>query len=98
MRQSNNAIIKVCFPSTEPNSKKRPETVRKASEGKMEPHTLSHRAVCFNTQVMTQFKNSLTGLTEILLSKEPWYVRCIKPNEAKQPGESWCSENVGSAP
>ncbi|XP_041666634.1 unconventional myosin-Ih isoform X2 [Cheilinus undulatus] len=62
MRQSKNAIIKHCFPSTEPDSKKRPETV------------------------VTQFKNSLVGLTEILMSKEPWYVRCIKPNEAKQPG------------
>lgn len=41
MRQSNNAIIEVCFPSTESNSKKRPETVRKASEEKMEPHTPS---------------------------------------------------------
>uniref|UniRef100_A0A671XKH5 Unconventional myosin-Ih-like n=2 Tax=Sparus aurata TaxID=8175 RepID=A0A671XKH5_SPAAU len=36
--------------------------------------------------VVTQFKSSLVGLTEILMSKEPWYVRCIKPNEAKQPG------------
>ncbi|MEQ2179161.1 hypothetical protein GOODEAATRI_021772, partial [Goodea atripinnis] len=36
-------------------------------------------------QVVTQFKSSLVGLTEILMSKEPWYVRCIKPNEAKQP-------------
>lgn len=39
-------------------------------------------------QVVTQFKSSLVGLTEILMSKEPWYVRCIKPNEAKQPGLS----------
>lgn len=39
------------------------------------------------SQVVTQFKSSLVGLTEILMSKEPWYVRCIKPNEAKQPGE-----------
>uniref|UniRef100_A0A669CTX3 Unconventional myosin-Ih n=1 Tax=Oreochromis niloticus TaxID=8128 RepID=A0A669CTX3_ORENI len=62
MRQSKNAIIKHCFPSTEPDSKRRPETV------------------------VTQFKNSLVGLTEILMMKEPWYVRCIKPNEAKQPG------------
>uniref|UniRef100_A0A8D0CZF0 Unconventional myosin-Ih-like n=1 Tax=Sander lucioperca TaxID=283035 RepID=A0A8D0CZF0_SANLU len=37
-------------------------------------------------QVVTQFKSSLVSLTEILMSKEPWYVRCIKPNEAKQPG------------
>lgn len=38
-------------------------------------------------QVVTQFKNSLVGLTEILMCKEPWYVRCIKPNESKQPGK-----------
>uniref|UniRef100_A0A672ZM40 Myosin IHb n=1 Tax=Sphaeramia orbicularis TaxID=375764 RepID=A0A672ZM40_9TELE len=62
MRQSKNTIIRLCFPSTEPDSKRRPETV------------------------VTQFKSSLVGLTDILLSKEPWYVRCIKPNEAKQPG------------
>ncbi|XP_075901124.1 unconventional myosin-Ih isoform X1 [Nelusetta ayraudi] len=62
MRQSKNAIVKHCFPATEPHSKRRPETV------------------------VTQFKNSLVGLTEILMSKEPWYVRCIKPNESKQPG------------
>uniref|UniRef100_A0A8C5D8T1 Unconventional myosin-Ih-like n=1 Tax=Gouania willdenowi TaxID=441366 RepID=A0A8C5D8T1_GOUWI len=62
MRQSKNAIIKHCFPSSEPDSKKRPETV------------------------ITQFKSSLVGLTDILMSKEPWYVRCIKPNESKQPG------------
>ncbi|XP_056141358.1 unconventional myosin-Ic-like [Lampris incognitus] len=34
----------------------------------------------------TQFKNSLNKLMEILMSKEPSYVRCIKPNDAKQPG------------
>ncbi|KAM4532820.1 unconventional myosin-Ih isoform 2-T2 [Fundulus diaphanus] len=61
MQLSKNGIIKHCFPSSEPDTKKRPETV------------------------VTQFKNSLVGLTEILMSKEPWYVRCIKPNEAKQP-------------
>lgn len=27
-------------------------------------------------------------LMEILMSKEPSYVRCIKPNDAKQPGRS----------
>ncbi|KAG8590231.1 hypothetical protein GDO81_006687 [Engystomops pustulosus] len=32
----------------------------------------------------TQFKNSLAQLMEILMSKEPSYVRCIKPNDAKQ--------------
>nr|XP_020454378.1 unconventional myosin-Ic-like isoform X2 [Monopterus albus] len=34
----------------------------------------------------TQFKNSLMKLMEILMSKEPSYVRCIKPNDTKQPG------------
>uniref|UniRef100_A0A8B9SCM8 Myosin IC n=1 Tax=Apteryx owenii TaxID=8824 RepID=A0A8B9SCM8_APTOW len=32
----------------------------------------------------TQFKNSLSKLMEILMSKEPSYIRCIKPNDAKQ--------------
>ncbi|XP_030646878.1 unconventional myosin-Ih [Chanos chanos] len=63
MRQSQNAIVKQCFSSLEPDSRKRPETVA------------------------TQFKNSLLGLTEILMSKEPWYVRCLKSNENKQPGK-----------
>ncbi|CAL8281316.1 unnamed protein product [Gadus morhua 'NCC'] len=62
MRQSKNTIIKHCFPYTEPDSKKRPETV------------------------VTQFKGSLAGLTDVLMSKEPWYVRCIKPNDGKKAG------------
>ncbi|KAI1882411.1 hypothetical protein AGOR_G00250410 [Albula goreensis] len=62
MRQSKNFIVKQCFPSTEPDTKKRPETVA------------------------TQFKSSLAGLADILMAKEPWYVRCLKPNDAKQPG------------
>lgn len=37
-------------------------------------------------QVATQFKTSLLQLVEILKSKEPAYIRCIKPNDAKQPG------------
>uniref|UniRef100_A0A8D0GKM0 Unconventional myosin-Ic n=2 Tax=Sphenodon punctatus TaxID=8508 RepID=A0A8D0GKM0_SPHPU len=36
--------------------------------------------------VATQFKNSLSKLMEILMSKEPSYIRCIKPNDAKQSG------------
>lgn len=34
----------------------------------------------------TQFKNSLAKLMEILMSKDPSYIRCIKPNDAKQAG------------
>lgn len=106
MQQSKNAVIKLCFPSTEKDSKKRPETVRNVSD-RTPPHTHTHihlhkttlnRPVGFNSQVVTQFKNSLTGLTETLLSKEPWYVRCIKPNEAKQPGESLRSKNLDLTP
>ncbi|XP_057676304.1 unconventional myosin-Ic-like [Corythoichthys intestinalis] len=34
----------------------------------------------------THFKNSLLKLMENLMTKEPSYVRCIKPNDVKQPG------------
>uniref|UniRef100_H9GEN3 Myosin motor domain-containing protein n=1 Tax=Anolis carolinensis TaxID=28377 RepID=H9GEN3_ANOCA len=37
-------------------------------------------------QAVTQFKTSLSKLMEILMSKEPSYIRCIKLNDAKQPG------------
>ncbi|KAM4708233.1 unconventional myosin-Ih [Discoglossus pictus] len=37
--------------------------------------------------VTTQFKNSLSSLIGILMSKEPSYIRCIKPNKDKQPGK-----------
>uniref|UniRef100_A0A8C6QKD3 Myosin 1H n=1 Tax=Nannospalax galili TaxID=1026970 RepID=A0A8C6QKD3_NANGA len=37
--------------------------------------------------VGTQFKNSLSSLLEILISKEPSYIRCIKPNERKEPSK-----------
>lgn len=33
----------------------------------------------------TLFKNSMLALMKTLQSKEPYYVRCIKPNEAKSP-------------
>ncbi len=33
----------------------------------------------------TLFKNSMQSLMKILASKEPHYVRCIKPNEIKSP-------------
>uniref|UniRef100_A0A3Q0SGY0 Myosin IH n=1 Tax=Amphilophus citrinellus TaxID=61819 RepID=A0A3Q0SGY0_AMPCI len=38
-------------------------------------------------QVATQFKSSLQKLTEILMAKEAWYIRCLKSNESKQPGQ-----------
>ncbi|XP_012684324.1 myosin Ic, paralog b isoform X2 [Clupea harengus] len=51
---------------------------------------------CFNREELTdkkrpetaatQFKTSLAKLMEILMSKDPSYVRCIKPNDAKQAG------------
>ncbi|CAH1788197.1 unnamed protein product [Owenia fusiformis] len=33
----------------------------------------------------TNFRNSIIALVEILASKEPYYVRCVKPNEEKSP-------------
>uniref|UniRef100_A0A8C6ZZF2 Myosin IG n=1 Tax=Nothoprocta perdicaria TaxID=30464 RepID=A0A8C6ZZF2_NOTPE len=33
----------------------------------------------------TLFKNSMVALVDNLASKEPYYVRCIKPNDAKSP-------------
>ena len=35
----------------------------------------------------TLFKNSMNELMKILASKEPFYVRCIKPNELKSPSQ-----------
>ncbi|XP_012274963.1 myosin-IB isoform X2 [Orussus abietinus] len=35
---------------------------------------------------VTQFKNSLNNLMEILMGKEPSYIRCIKPNDFKMLG------------
>ncbi|XP_028933147.1 unconventional myosin-Ig [Ornithorhynchus anatinus] len=35
----------------------------------------------------TLFKNSMVALVENLASKEPYYVRCVKPNEEKAPGQ-----------
>ena len=33
----------------------------------------------------TMFKNSMIALIKTLASKEPYYVRCIKPNDQKSP-------------
>ncbi|XP_023125641.2 unconventional myosin-Ih [Amphiprion ocellaris] len=63
MCQSKNAIVKECFSTMDPDSRKRPETVA------------------------THFKSSLLKLTEILMAKEAWYIRCLKSNESKQPGQ-----------
>uniref|UniRef100_A0A8C7QSE0 Myosin IH n=1 Tax=Oncorhynchus mykiss TaxID=8022 RepID=A0A8C7QSE0_ONCMY len=46
----------------------------KESDGRRRPETVT-------------FKSSLLGLTDILMSKEPWYVRCLKSNESQQPGQ-----------
>jgi myosin-1 len=35
---------------------------------------------------VTQFKNSLNHLMEILMNKEPSYIRCIKPNDEQKSG------------
>ena len=35
--------------------------------------------------VGTQFRTSLNDLMNILMSKEPSYIRCIKPNDNKLP-------------
>ena len=34
----------------------------------------------------TKFKNSLNQLMEILMNKEPSYIRCIKPNDEQRSG------------
>lgn len=41
----------------------------------------------------TQFRTSLSNLMSLLKSKEPWYVRCIKPNE-RQVANSFDSQIV----
>ncbi|XP_037936316.1 unconventional myosin IC isoform X2 [Teleopsis dalmanni] len=35
---------------------------------------------------VTQFKSSLNNLMDILMCKEPSYIRCIKPNDLQSPG------------
>uniref|UniRef100_A0A8C4QPD4 Myosin IG n=1 Tax=Eptatretus burgeri TaxID=7764 RepID=A0A8C4QPD4_EPTBU len=45
----------------------------------------------------TLFKNSMIALVENLATKEPYYVRCIKPNEVKSPvlfDEKRCQHQV----
>ena len=45
-------------------------------------HLFLHRLKRPDT-VGTQFRSSLNNLMKILMSKDPSYVRCIKPNELK---------------
>uniref|UniRef100_A0AAQ4QSJ0 Myosin Ic, paralog b n=1 Tax=Gasterosteus aculeatus aculeatus TaxID=481459 RepID=A0AAQ4QSJ0_GASAC len=59
----------------------------------LRPHRLHHLlnhlpppSVSAPPQAATQFKASLAKLMEILMSKEPSYVRCMKPNDSKQAG------------
>lgn len=51
-------------------------------------YLLSSFSLSLSLKVGTQFKNSLSSLLEILISKEPSYIRCIKPNDRKEPSES----------
>lgn len=61
----------------------------------------SHNSIiaeCFNVRdldskkrpdtAVTQFKNSLNNLMDILMGKEPSYIRCIKPNDHKMSGKT----------
>lgn len=101
MCQSDNQILRYCFRREEVNDQKRPEMVRIRSSHPPPCLTFSSFHVVLNDkyfcdtcfmshlQAATQFKNSLMKLMEILMSKEPSYVRCIKPNDAKQPGTGW---------
>ena len=41
---------------------------------------------CPPLQAGTQFKTSLAELMDILMSKQPSYIRCIKPNDFKRDG------------
>ena len=45
----------------------------------------NYKLIC-DWQAATQFKNSLSKLMDILMSKQPSYVRCIKPNDDKKSG------------
>lgn len=52
--------------------------------------------MCVLLQAGFQFKSSLAELMTILMSKEPSYIRCIKPNDHKQPGEREREGDSGS--
>jgi myosin-1 len=48
---------------------------------------LTSRAGKKNPTVASQFRKDLKNLMKILYSKEPAYIRCIKPNMEKSPGK-----------
>ncbi|CAF0752373.1 unnamed protein product [Brachionus calyciflorus] len=50
-------------------------------EGAQSQHEITKRPMT----VATRFKNSIIGLVQNLSTKDPFYVRCIKPNETKTP-------------
>nr|XP_060638727.1 unconventional myosin-Ig [Anolis sagrei ordinatus] len=50
-------------------------------EGKQSIHEVTKRPLT----AASLFKNSIVALVENLASKEPFYVRCIKPNDQKSP-------------
>ena len=41
---------------------------------------MNHKSI-----IMSSLQNSMQSLMQTLASKEPFYVRCIKPNEVKSP-------------
>uniref|UniRef100_A0A8C5ALE1 Myosin IH n=1 Tax=Gadus morhua TaxID=8049 RepID=A0A8C5ALE1_GADMO len=64
------------------------ERVRPSQQhtGRERPSHSKYRERERPVQVATQFKSSLLKLTESLLAKDAWYVRCLKSNESKKPG------------
>lgn len=50
-------------------------------EGAQSQHEITKRPIT----AATRFKNSIIGLVQNLSTKDPFYVRCIKPNELKTP-------------
>lgn len=62
------------------------DAMSKSSNGILKSVFLSkeHESKKRPETAITQFKNSLNNLMNILVDKEPSYIRCIKPNDRKQ--------------
>lgn len=43
------------------------------------------RVIVYSTYAIFRFKESMVALVANLKTKDPFYVRCIKPNEIKSP-------------